>query len=64
MKNIFLFNFEQVQRNLRLVADLIKLFFLRFPIFDVYFQCFVTYRKISLIVKCPSLATKNGEILR
>jgi len=32
-------------------VDPIKLFFLRFPIFAVWFKCFVTYRKKSLIVK-------------
>jgi len=40
-------------------ADPIKLFFLFFPFFAVYFECFFKYRKKSL-----SLATKNGEILR
>jgi len=44
-----------------LLADPIKLFFF---VFTVKFECFVTYRKKSPIVKRPSLATKNGEILR
>ncbi len=34
-------------------------FFLRFPIFPVYFECFVTCRKKSLIVKWPSLSAKK-----
>jgi len=33
------------------VADPIKLFFLRLPIFAVYFECFGDRRKKSLIVK-------------
>ncbi len=47
-KKVNKFSLEQA------LADPIKLFFLRFPIFDVKFDCFVTHRKKSLIIKWPS----------
>jgi hypothetical protein len=42
--------------NCSALVDPSKLFFLRFPIFTLWFECFVTYRKKSLILKWPSLA--------